>query len=230
MPDSGLPETAPSLTVRGVTVEYRSRDGVVPALSVDALQVAPGRLCGITGPSGSGKTTLLHVVAGLLRPATGQVLWGGNDLAVMTEGARDRWRRNCVGFVFQDFHLVPELSALENVLLSVWFGAWSAQSQIDRATALLRHVGIPDPARRAGLLSRGEQQRVAIARALLHRPPLLLADEPTASLDPRTGDAVAELLVASARAAGATLLVVSHDTSLLARMDVVHRIEKGCLA
>jgi putative ABC transport system ATP-binding protein len=216
--------------MNGVSVAFRSRDRLVPAIGIDTLQVAPGTVCGLTGPSGSGKTTLLHVAAGLLRPVAGQVLWGDMDLCLLSEGARDRWRQRNVGFVFQDFHLVPELSALENVLLSVWFAAWSARAHVHRANTLLQLVGIRDPARRAGVLSRGEQQRVAIARALLHRPPLLLADEPTASLDAATGRLVGELLVARARGAGATLLVVSHDPALLALMDVVHRIENGRLA
>jgi putative ABC transport system ATP-binding protein len=122
------------------------------------------------------------------------------------------------------------LSALENVLLSVWFGSWSARADTHRANKLLQLVGIVDAERRAGVLSRGEQQRVAIARALLHRPPLLLADEPTASLDAATGKLVGELLVSHARASGATLLAVSHDPALLALMDVVHRVENGRLA
>jgi putative ABC transport system ATP-binding protein len=221
--------------LRGVAVDYRQRGGPLPggvmrALTIEHLHMPPATLCGISGPSGSGKTTLLHAVGGLLRPTTGEIDWGGDDLATMSEAARDRWRRHNVGFVFQDFHLVPELTALDNVVLTAWFAGWSARAHIDRAFALLRHVGIAAPHQRAGLLSRGEQQRVAIARALLHRPALIFADEPTASLDAMTGAAVAELLVASAREAGATLLVVSHDTALLARMDVVHRIDKGRLA
>ncbi|CAH2600542.1 Lipoprotein-releasing system ATP-binding protein LolD [Rhodovastum atsumiense] len=229
-----MPSTAarevPPLLLRDLAVEYRQREGVLRALTIDRLEIPPGTLCGISGPSGSGKTTLLHAAGGLLHPQAGEINWGEDDLARMGEAARDRWRRRMAGFVFQDFHLVPELTALDNVLLSVWFGSWSARRHTTRAAGLLREVGIPDPARRAGLLSRGEQQRVAIARALLHRPALILADEPTASLDAVTGAAVADLLVASARAVGATLLAVSHDAALLGRMDVVHRIDKGRLA
>jgi putative ABC transport system ATP-binding protein len=216
--------------LRGVAVDYRQRGGPVRALAIDHLQIAPATLCGFSGPSGSGKTTLLHAVGGLLRPTAGEIRWGADDLARMGEAARDRWRRRTVGFVFQDFHLVPELSALDNVILTAWFAGWSARAHTDRAAGLLHEAGLADPHRRAGLLSRGEQQRVAIARALLHRPALIFADEPTASLDAATGAAVAELLVASARAVGATLLAVSHDAALLARMDVVHRIDKGRLA
>jgi putative ABC transport system ATP-binding protein len=200
------------------------------AARADRLEVAPRTLLGISGPSGSGKTTLLHVLAGLLTPSSGQVRWGEDDLVMLGEGARDRWRRGHVGLVFQDFHLIPELSARDNVLLPLWFGGWRAGADmIGRATALLTQVGLPDPQRRAAVLSRGEQQRVAIARALLGRPAILLADEPTASLDAETGAVVANLLTQAARETGATLIVVSHDPSLLARMDLVRRMEKGVL-
>jgi putative ABC transport system ATP-binding protein len=173
---------------------------------------------------------LLHVLAGLLRPTTGTVCWGAQDLTHLPEGARDRWRRTNIGFVFQDFHLVPELTARENVLLPTWFAGWTAGTPLtSRATALLAEVGVPDPDRRAGLLSRGEQQRVAIARALLARPTILLADEPTASLDGETAGLVADLLTRSARDSGATLILISHDPAMLARMQQVRRMEKGVL-
>jgi len=202
----------------------------VRLLSIGALDIPAGTLCGIAGPSGCGKTTLLHLVAGLLRPEAGQVCWQGQDLTALADGARDAWRRRQVGFVFQDFHLVPELTALDNVLLPVWFAAGSARAQRAAAAALLDRVGIATPARRAALLSRGEQQRIAIARALLHRPTLILADEPTASLDAEAGEAVASLLTGSARESGATLLAVSHDQGLLERMDRVVRLDRGRIA
>ena len=202
-----------------------------PVLAVDAasLSVAQGELLGISGPSGSGKTSFLHALAGLLTPACGTIGWGDAILTTMGETARDRWRREHVGFVFQDFHLVPELSALDNVLLTRWFGHWSAgEAATGRAMGLLADVGVPAH-RRAAVLSRGEQQRVAIARALLSRPRLILADEPTASLDAETGAVVADLLVRSARETGATLILVSHDPAMLARMAVVRRMDKGVL-
>lgn len=221
---------APGLLLQDITVEYRQpRGGVLRALSVPHLQVAPGAVCGICGPSGSGKTTLLYLAGGLLRPTTGAVIWGETALDGLSERECDRWRRHSVGFVFQDFHLVPELSALDNVLLPVWFGRISAAPWRARAADLLAQMGITAPGQRAGLFSRGEQQRVAVARALLHDPAILLADEPTASLDAASGAAVAELLIGAARARGATLLIVSHDVALLARMDVVHRIAQGSL-
>ncbi len=243
LPDHGLPtHAAPThgapthgalphgaLTLSDVRVTFGP--GGAPVLAVDAprLSVAQGDLLGISGPSGSGKTTLLHALAGLLLPAHGTITWGDATLTAMGENARDRWRRQHVGFVFQDFHLVPELSALDNVLLTRWFGHWSAgRSATERALGLLADVGVP-PGRRAGVLSRGEQQRVAIARALLAKPHLILADEPTASLDAETGAVVADLLVRSARETGATLILVSHDPAMLARMALVRRMDKGVL-
>ena len=222
MPNSAPPE----LALHGVEV----RAGGRTILAIDALEVAAGTLCGIAGPSGGGKTTLLHLVAGLLRPARGSVRWAGADIAGLSEVERTAWRRVHVGFVFQDFHLVPELTALDNVLLPVWFGAGSARPQRAAALALLARVGIATPARRAAVLSRGEQQRVAIARALLHRPALILADEPTASLDGANAEAVGDLLIGAARETGATLLAVSHDRALLDRMDSVVGIAGGRLA
>jgi putative ABC transport system ATP-binding protein len=219
------------LALADVSVRFSQRGGPdLVAAQATRLDVPAGALLGISGPSGSGKTTLLHVIAGLLAPQSGQVRWGDTDLASLGEGARDRWRRRHVGLVFQDFHLIPELSARDNVVLPCWFGAWRlAAACAARAGALLEQVGIPDADRRAAVLSRGEQQRVAIARALLGRPAILLADEPTASLDAATGAVVADLLTGAARAQAATLIVVSHDPAVLARMDVVRRMDKGVL-
>lgn len=214
-----------ALALRDVLVTRRGAAGVI--LDVGALDVGPGERCGIAGASGSGKTTLLHLAAGLLAPARGRVAWGDVALDVMTPARRDAWRRTHVGLVFQAFHLVPELSARDNVLLPVWFAGWSARGRVAEADALLARMGIATPLRRAGALSRGEQQRVAVARALLHRPAAILADEPTASLDAESGAAVADLLLDAARETGATLLVVSHDPALLARMDRVVTLAHG---
>lgn len=201
------------------------RVGELTVLDAITLAVPPGRCVGIAGPSGSGKTTLLHVAGMLLEPSLGSVTW---------QGTRSRdpagWRRKTVGFVFQDFCLVPELSALANVLLPMRFAAFCSGDAAGRGIAMLAEMGIAHPHRRAGILSRGEQQRVAIARAVLNTPPLILADEPTASLDAGTGAQIAKLLIAAARQAGAALLVVSHDPALLAEMDEVRTLRGGRLA
>ena len=156
--------------------------------------------------------------------------WGETDLARLGEGARDAWRRRNVGFVFQDFHLVPGLSILNNVLVSCYFDGLRPDPAVaERAAALLDAFAVPTARRRVVDLSRGEQQRVAVARALLRRPPVVVADEPTASLDAATGEQVIELLVQGAREVGATLLAVTHDAALIAAVDAVHHLEHGRL-
>ena len=211
-----------ALALMNITVDV-GRGDAGRILDIPALDIPAGSRCGISGASGSGKTTLLHVLAGLLRPSSGRVIWGGTCLSEFSETARDRWRYDNVGLVFQDFQLVPELSAEANVLLPAGFFR-QAGSHRDAARALLVEVGVPAQ-RRAALLSRGEQQRVAIARAILRAPSLLLADEPTASLDAANAELVSDLLIRSARAA--TLIVVTHDPALLARMHRVIRLDQG---
>ena len=154
------------------------------------LRLEPGELLALAGPSGSGKSTLLYLLSGLLVPAAGRVAWAGTDLADMGEGARDRWRRENAGFVFQNLHLIEELSPLDNVLTPGWFSSLSVKGLYGRAEALLDRFGVPRDRKRVSLLSRGEQQRVAIARALLFDPKVIFADEPTASLDGASGGRV----------------------------------------
>lgn len=220
------------LRLADVVVEHRrGREAPFRALDLPRLEIAAGSLVGVAGPSGAGKSTLLDLVAGLRAPLRGTVSWGEEDLDRLSGPARLAWRRRTIGFVFQDFLLVDELSALDNVLMPARFAALRLPSGLRRrAEELLAGLGLADPARRAVRLSRGERQRVAVARALLLDPPLLLADEPTASLDGENGREVGRLLVEAARARGATLLVASHDPELLARLDRVHRLVGGRLA
>lgn len=213
----------PALTLRDLRHDLRAGETL---LSLPALSVPAGQLTVLSGPSGSGKSTLLYLLSGLLVPSAGAVGWNGHDLARMAEGARDRWRHENAGFVFQDFHLIPELTPLENVLAPVWFSAFSAGAQRDRAQQLLDRFGVP-PRRRVALLSRGEQQRVALARALIRDPAIIFADEPTASLDAAAGQAVATHLHQLAHAEGRSVIAVSHDPELCGRADVTLRLERG---
>jgi len=197
---------------------------------IPSLELAQGKTLGIRGASGAGKTTLLHCLAGIEPVIAGSICWGDTDICKLSARELTRWRQQRLGLVFQDFHLVEGLSALDNVLLPVSFAAWKAPLTLrTRAQQLLERVGISDPTRRAELLSRGERQRVAVARALLFEPAVVLADEPTASLDPENREIIGELLCELVREQGATLIVVSHEPRLLARMDMQTELYDGTL-
>jgi putative ABC transport system ATP-binding protein len=198
-----------SVLLEGVRKSYRGRT----ALAVDRLQIPAGAQWVVTGPSGAGKTTLLHLIGGILTPDAGRVSVAGTDISALSEAARDRFRAEKIGVVFQTFNLLQGFSALENVLLGMLFAGRSDRA---RAEALLDRVGLKDkmhapPAE----LSVGQQQRVAIARALANKPPLILADEPTGNLDPATGDAVVELLKAVCAEGGETLVCVTHQPAVM---------------
>jgi len=217
---------AGALQLSGVTLDHRGGDGrPFRVLDISELAIAAGEHVGLRGPSGSGKTSLLHLIAGLIAPGSGSVSWDGRIVSNLPVAARDRWRRETIGFVFQDFHLIPELDVEENITLPATFAAWRiGAAGRARAAALASRMGLADLRRRASVLSRGEQQRVAIARALFNRPVLILADEPTASLDTAHAQEVAALLTEVAAEAGATLICASHDIALLARMGRVIEI------
>lgn len=223
---AGRLDVAGPLAVRDLVV--RGGGGRV-ILRADVLDVAPGTLLGVRGPSGAGKTTLLHALAGLVRPASGAVRWGDADLAAMGEAARDNFRRLKVGLIFQDFLLFEELTALENAAVAAAYAPRAARAAIrDRAALRLRALGV-EPGRGVGSMSGGERQRVAVARALATDPPILLADEPTASLDRAAADALVADLTDLARSTGRTLIAVSHDPAVLAAMDRVADIRDGAL-
>ena len=217
-----------ALEARGVQLSYPAL--TAPVLDIPMLSVAAGEQVAITGPSGSGKTSLAYVLAGIERVSKGAITWGDVDLASLPEAARDRWRRRHAGLVFQDFHLIPELDAQANVLVSCWFEQLTAPREwVERAKALLDRFGVPSVKRDVMKMSRGEQQRVAIARALLRQPALLVADEPTASLDSDNGAQVIDLLLDAARDNGSTLVVVTHHPSFIARLPRVLRLVGGRL-
>lgn len=199
-------------------------------LDIDRMEIEPGAIVGITGPSGSGKTSLLYTLTGIERPERGVIRWADTDITKVSERARDRWRRHNVGFVFQDFHLIPMMSPLMNVLLPRTFeGFRIGAATRKRALELLDIVKAPTARATVATLSRGEQQRVGIARALISRPSIIAADEPTASLDADAGRIVIDLLLSQAQATGATLLVVTHDPAFLARLKRVYHLRGGKL-
>ena len=196
-------------------------------LDIPYLKVTSGEHIGIRGASGSGKSSLLNVVSGLVLPDRGTVRWGATVPGALSEHERDRWRGQHIGFVFQDFQLFPELEALENVLLPATFTGWRIpEALIRRGRGLLEQMHVC-PTRKVRALSRGEKQRVAIARAVLLKPGIILADEPTASLDEANAGQVSLLLSGYARTLGSTLLVVSHDDAVLADMDRVLDLNRG---
>lgn len=215
-----------NLSIEGLEVRFRGLSQ--PALEIPALKLAPGERVAVTGPSGSGKTTLLNIVTGLERARTGRVLWQDTDLATLSESARDRWRARNVGLVMQDFHLFAGLSALDNVLLPQRLSRFRLeQSAQGEARRLLARVGIERIDQPVETMSRGQMQRVAVARALAAKPGLLIADEPTASLDADAGGDVAELLLELTRETGSTLIVASHDTRLTRKLDRALHLDGG---
>jgi len=231
VPNAGVPNACGGLAIEGLALDYPLAQGERQnVLDIPLLTVPPGARIGITGPSGSGKSSLIHAIAGLIRPSGGCVSFDGIRVSEFREAARDRWRRRQVGLVFQDFHLIDGLSALDNVLLPCLFDHLRVPADLARrARDLLERVGLADPHRRVERLSRGEMQRVAVARAMLFQPPLLLADEPTASLDTENGHRIADMLLDLGAEAAATVIIVSHDRTLLARLDRVYRLEGGRL-
>ena len=190
------------------------------------LRIERGHAVAIVGPSGSGKSTLLGLIAGLDAPTTGRILLDGVDITALGEDALARLRGEKVGIVFQFFHLIPTLTALENVLVPMEIAG--ASGALARARALIADVGLSDRATHyPSQLSGGEQQRVAIARALANDPPILLADEPTGNLDSATGAQIIDLLVSINRGRGRTLVLVTHDPGLAARTDQTIALKDG---
>ncbi len=190
-----------------------------PVLAIETLDIAAGSRVALTGDSGSGKSTLINIIAGLERVRSGRVHWGADNIADFSEGRRDRWRAANIGLVMQDFHLFPGLSALDNILLPALLSRVANADLVQRAQTLLSTVGLKRPEQHIETMSRGEMQRVAIARALLRQPGVIIADEPTASLDLESGEAVGDLLLSVAADAGSTLIIATHDPRLIERLD-----------
>ncbi len=209
--------------VSGVTVKFRAgRERLT--LNYRDFSLAAGDHAVVLGPSGSGKTTLLHLLAGLITPASGSIRVGTHQLDRMSERARDRYRARTIGYLFQDFHLQPDFTAAENVILGLGLAGVPASERPDRAGSALAAVDLAGHAGRpVRRMSTGERQRVALARAVAHSPGLLLADEPTAHLDRSRAEAALSLLKDTARRLNVSLLVATHDPLV---MDAfTHRIE-----
>jgi putative ABC transport system ATP-binding protein len=198
-----------------------------PVLSIASLTVPAGGRLAVTGASGSGKSTFVNLVSGLERPDGGAIRWRDIDITALSESGRDRWRAANVGLVMQDFHLFPGLSAVDNVLLPARLARAATAEMKARARELIARVGLARPNQPIETMSRGEMQRVAVARALLRKPGVIIADEPTASLDADAGAEVGRLLLELAEQEGATLIVVSHDERLTERLDRRIRLAAG---
>lgn len=211
-------------------LEMRFPGLAVPVLSIDRFHLPSGGRLAVTGASGSGKSTLVNAITGLERVTRGSISWSGTDITHLSAARRDAFRAGHIGLVMQDFHLFPGLSAFDNVVLPVRLARRLRREEAERARALLDATGIVRPGQKIETLSRGEMQRVAVARALLAKPGVVVADEPTASLDRRTGEEVADLLVRLSREEGATLIVVTHDPALTERLDRRIRLAGGAIA
>lgn len=218
------------IRLRDVTKIYQVESQRVEALRGVTLDIKRGQVVAVTGRSGSGKSTLLHVIGTLDAPTSGAVQLNGTDVSKMPDQLVSSFRNSTVGFVFQMNNLLPEFSALENVMMPGLIAGAPKKDLKDRAATLLNAVGLSQRAHhRPGELSGGEQQRVAIARALVMAPPILLCDEPTGNLDKRNGDAVRELLLDLCRAHGVTMLLVTHDLELASALPQHLVMEDGLI-
>jgi len=211
-------------------LEVRFPELALPVLSIEKFSLVAGGHLAITGASGSGKSTLVNAITGLEPVKAGKVVWGETAISSLSSFRRDAFRARNIGLVMQDFHLFPGLSALSNVLLPLKLSFGVKADDRARALQLLQTVGITRPDQHIETLSRGEMQRVAIARALLSKPGVIVADEPTASLDQKPGADVAELLVRLATEEKATLVVVTHDPQLMQYLQRRIRLEGGRIA
>jgi lipoprotein-releasing system ATP-binding protein len=220
----------PALHLAKVARRYRQGTGFLEILRDAELAIFPGEVVALVAPSGTGKSTLLHVAGLLEKPDRGEVFVNGAPTSAMDDIGRTRLRREEIGFVYQFHHLLPEFSALENVVMPQLIGGLAKPEARARASQLLKFLGLAERLRhRPAELSGGEQQRVAIARAVANAPRLLLADEPTGNLDPQTASQVFSTLNAIVRASGLAALVATHNLDLAARMDRRVTIRNGAV-
>ncbi|MEM8981140.1 MAG: ATP-binding cassette domain-containing protein [Pseudomonadota bacterium] len=216
-----------ALNIKDLRVEQDRQE----LLAVKQLQVPAGQALGIQGPSGAGKSTLLFALAGLLPASSGRILWGETEITALSGAALTKFRADFIGMIFQDYLLFDELSAFANASLTALFSRHAERHAIrSSASSLLEAMRVPNTKRSVASFSGGERQRVAVARAMAKSAPIILADEPTANLQRQAADALAEDLVQQTRVEGTTLIVVSHDEAVLARMDRVVSLSDGRLS
>jgi putative ABC transport system ATP-binding protein len=218
------------LSVKNLCRSFREGDRVHRVLEHAEAEFADGEMVAVIGRSGSGKSTLLNLISGIDRPDSGTVTIGSLDVTALTEPHLTAFRRKHIGFVYQFFNLVPTLDVEENVRLVLELNGVRGAEARARSTAMLKEVGLGDRLHSlVDTLSGGEQQRVAVARALVHRPPVLLADEPTGNLDEETARQVLPVLLSLTRQRGATLILVTHDTALARTADRMLELRDGRL-
>lgn len=218
------------IEIRNLQKRFSTPGGMINVLKQVDVRIVAGERIAVVGTSGAGKTTLMHILGGLDQPSDGQVLFDGEDIFALRGIALDAFRNQTVGFVFQFHQLLPEFTALENVMMPLLIGGLSRVTASGKAEALLQEVGLEQRLHhKPGALSGGEQQRVAIARALVQEPQLLLADEPTGNLDSGTSDEIMQLLNRMHRSRGLTMIIVTHNRELAASLDRVLRMDDGRL-
>lgn len=217
------------LVVKNLTKTFNTASGNVPALQNVSLTVETGQFASIIGKSGSGKSTLLSMLGALDVPTSGSIEVDDIDIAKLSSAKQTDYRARKIGFVFQHYNLIPNLSALQNVMLALEFGHMPASQRKARAAQLLSDVGLePDEQlRKPSRLSGGQQQRVSIARALANHPAIILADEPTGNLDSETGQKIFDLLHRLSRSENTTILAVTHDMDIAGKTDVTFRLKDG---
>ncbi len=220
------------LEVKNITKKFSTGGGKVTAINDITFSVPEGQFASIIGKSGSGKSTLLSILGALDKPTSGSIEVAGKDITKMHDHALIRYRGKEIGFIFQNYNLVPNLTALENVMLPMEFAHRSKHERTERAAKLLNQVGLDEAKqkRKPSRLSGGEQQRVAIARALANQPHLILADEPTGNLDSQTGKMIFDLLHKLAKTENTTIIAVTHDLSIAGKTDKTFTLVDGVLS
>ncbi|MCW5771780.1 MAG: ABC transporter ATP-binding protein [Rhodospirillaceae bacterium] len=228
---ASTPQPAPVIACRGIVKDFASGGGTIRVLHGIDLDLAAGELAMLVGPSGCGKTTLISIIAGILTPTAGEVRIQGEALARLSDAKKAAFRRRAIGFIFQQYNLLPALTAAENAAIPLLAAKVPESRAVKAAAAVLDRLGMaPHIAKQPRQLSGGQQQRVAIARALVHRPSLIVCDEPTAALDAETGRTVMEMLKSVAVEPGRAVVVVTHDNRIFDFADRIVAMEDGRLA